>query len=84
MVEAYLVVLTQLAREAEEGRERLEHTAITDIDYGLANARAALLAETGGGGFARIQPGPAGGNPAGHAGTARGGRTRGRDGDLTG
>ena len=45
MGEAYLVVLTQLAREAEESRERLEDTAIPDIDDGLANARATLLAE---------------------------------------
>ena len=45
MVEAYLVVLAQLAMEAEESRERLEDTAIPDIDDGLANARGALLAE---------------------------------------
>ncbi len=45
MGEAHLVVLAQLAMEAEEGRERLEDTAIPDIDDGLANARAALLAE---------------------------------------
>ena len=45
MGEAYLVVLAQLAMEAEEGRERLEDTAIPNIDDGLANARAALLAE---------------------------------------
>ena len=43
--EAYLVVLTQLAGDAEANRERLEDTAIPDIDDGLANARAALLAE---------------------------------------
>ena len=34
-----------LAMEAEESRERLEGTAIPDLDDGLANARAALLAE---------------------------------------
>ena len=45
MGEAYLVVLTQLAGEAEANRERLEDTAIPDIDDGLANARATLLAE---------------------------------------
>ena len=45
MREAYLVVLAQLAMEAEESRERLEDTAIPDIDDGLADARAALLAE---------------------------------------
>ena len=45
MGEAYLVVLAQLAMEAEESRERLEGTAIPDLDDGLANARAALLAE---------------------------------------
>ena len=43
--EAYLVVLAQLAMEAEESRERLEDTAIPNIDDGLADARAALLAE---------------------------------------
>ncbi len=45
MGEAYLVVLTQLAGDAEANRERLEDTAIPDIDDGLANARATLLAE---------------------------------------
>ncbi len=45
MVEAYLVVLAQLATEAEESRERLEDTAIPDLDDGLADARGALLAE---------------------------------------
>ena len=45
MGEAYLVVLTQLAGDAEASREHLEDTAIPDIDDGLANARAALLAE---------------------------------------
>ena len=45
MGEAYLVVLTQLAGEAEANRERLEDTAIPDIDDGLANARATLLVE---------------------------------------
>ena len=45
MREAYLVVLAQLAMEAEESRERLEGTAIPDIDDGLADARATLLAE---------------------------------------
>ena len=45
MREAYLVVLAQLAMEAEESRERLEDTAIPNIDDGLADARAALLAE---------------------------------------
>ena len=45
MGEAYLVVLAQLAMEAEESRERLEDTAIPDLDDGLTDARAALLAE---------------------------------------
>ena len=45
MGEAYLVVLGQLAMEAEENRERLEDTAIPDLDDGLTNARAVLLAE---------------------------------------
>ena len=45
MDEAYLVVLAQLAMEAEESRERLEDTAIPDLDDGLADAREALLAE---------------------------------------
>ena len=45
MGEAHLVVLAQLAMEAEESRERLEDTAIPDLDEGLADARAALLAE---------------------------------------
>ena len=45
MREAYLVVLTPLVGSAEENRERLEDTAIPDIDDGLADARAALLAE---------------------------------------
>ena len=45
MVEAYLVVLAQLAMEAAENRERLEDTTIPDLDDGLANARAALLSE---------------------------------------
>ena len=45
MGEAYLVVLAQLAMEAEESRERLEDTAIPDLDDGLANARGALLVE---------------------------------------
>ena len=45
MGEAHLVVLAQLATEAEESRERLEDTAIPDLDDGLANARGALLAE---------------------------------------
>ena len=45
MGEAYLVVLAQLAMEAEESRERLEDTAIPDLDDGLTNARPALLAE---------------------------------------
>ena len=45
MGEAYLVVLAQLATEAEESRDRLEDTAIPDIDDGLADARATLLAE---------------------------------------
>ena len=45
MREAYLVVLAQLAMEAEESRERLEETAIPDLDDGLTNARATLLAE---------------------------------------
>ena len=46
MREAYLVVLTPLVGSAEENRERLEDTTIPDIDDGLADARAALLAET--------------------------------------
>ena len=45
MREAYLVVLTPLVGGAEANRERLEDTAIPDIDDGLADARAALLAE---------------------------------------
>ena len=45
MGEAHLVVLAQLAMEAEESRERLEDTAIPDIDDGLTDARGALLAE---------------------------------------
>ena len=45
MVEAYLAVLAQLATEAEESRERLEDTAIPDLDDGLTDARGALLAE---------------------------------------
>lgn len=45
MGEAYLVVLAQLAMEAEDSRERLEDTAVSDIDDGLADARWALLAE---------------------------------------
>ena len=45
MGEAYLVALTQLAMEAEANRERLEDTAIPNIDDGLADARATLLAE---------------------------------------
>ena len=45
MGEAYLVVLAQLAMEAEANRERLEDIAIPDLDDGLTDARAALLAE---------------------------------------
>ena len=45
MGEAYLVVLAQLVGDAEANRERLGDTAIPDIDDGLTNARAALLAE---------------------------------------
>ena len=45
MGEAYLVVLTPLVGGAEANRENLEDTAIPDIDDGLADARAALLAE---------------------------------------
>ncbi len=45
MGEAYLVVLAQLAMEAEESREHLEDTAIPDLDDGLTDARGALLAE---------------------------------------
>ena len=45
MGEAYLVVMTPLVGGAEENREHLEDTAIPDIDDGLADARAALLAE---------------------------------------
>ena len=36
--EAYLVVLTPLVGSAEENRERLEGTAIPDLDDGLADA----------------------------------------------
>ena len=39
------MVLAHLAGDAEENRERLEDTAIPDIDDGLTDARAALLAE---------------------------------------
>ena len=46
--EAYLVVLAQLAMEAEESRERLEETAIPNIDDGLTDARATLLAAVAG------------------------------------
>ena len=42
---AYLVVLAPLLESAEENRERLEYTAVPDIGDGLAEARAALLAE---------------------------------------
>ena len=45
MGEAYLVVLTPLVGSAEANRERLEGTAIPDLDDRLADARAALLAE---------------------------------------
>ena len=45
MREAYLVVLTPLVGDAEANRERLGDTAIPDIDGGLADARATLLAE---------------------------------------
>ena len=45
MGEAYLVVLAQLAMEAEESRERLEDTTIPDLDDGLTEARRVLLAE---------------------------------------
>ena len=45
MGEAYLVVLTPLVGGAEANRERLEETAIPNIDDGLTDARAALLAE---------------------------------------
>ena len=45
MGEAYLVVLAQLATEAEESRQRLEDTAIPDLNDRLTDARAALLAE---------------------------------------
>ena len=45
MGEAYLVALAHVAGEAAESRERLEDTAIPDIDDGLADARATLLAE---------------------------------------
>ena len=44
MQEAYLVVLAQLAMEAEESRERLEDTAIPDIDE-MAETVAADLRE---------------------------------------
>ena len=39
------MVLTPLAGDAEANRERLEGTAIPDIDDGLTDARGALLAE---------------------------------------
>ena len=42
---AYLVVLAPLLRSAEENRERLEYSVVPDIDDGLADARATLLAE---------------------------------------
>ena len=42
MREAYLVVLSPLVGSAEENRERLEDTAIPDIDDGLADAHAAI------------------------------------------
>ena len=45
MWEAYPVVLVTLLGSAEENRERLEYTAVPDIDDGLAKARATLLAE---------------------------------------
>ena len=45
MDEAYLVALAHVAGEAAESRERLEDTAIPDLDDGLANTRGALLAE---------------------------------------
>ena len=45
MGEAYLVVLAPLVGDAEANRERLGDTAIPDIDDGLADARATLLAE---------------------------------------
>ena len=45
MWEAYLVVQAPLLGSAEENRERLEYTAVPDIDDGLADARATLLAE---------------------------------------
>ena len=45
MGEAYLVALTHLVGDAEANRERLEDTAIPDLDDGLTDARAALLVE---------------------------------------
>ena len=45
MWEGYLVVLASLLGSAEENRERLEYTAVPEIDDGLADARATLLAE---------------------------------------
>ena len=45
MWEAFLEVLAPLLGSAEESRERLEYTAVPDIDDGLADARATLLAE---------------------------------------
>ena len=94
MGEAYLVVLAQLATEAEESRERLEDTAIPDLDDGLADARGALLAEAHAASdemaetvaadlreFNRDLPVA---YPARHAGTARGDRTRCRTGGWTG
>ena len=45
MWEAYLVVLASMLGSAEENRERLEYAAVPEIDDGLAEARATLLAE---------------------------------------
>ena len=40
-----MVVLTHLVGDAEANRERLEDTAIPDLDDGLTDARATLLVE---------------------------------------
>ena len=45
MWEAYLVMLASLMGSAEENRERLEYAAIPEIDDGLTDTRATLLAE---------------------------------------
>ena len=94
MGEAYLVVLAQLAMEAAENRGTSgghryprHRRRAGQRPSGAAGGSARRHRRDGGnrgGGFARIQPGPAGGNPARHAGTARGDRTGGRDAGRTG